>query len=268
MKRYFRPFSQELIYGNSKDGVIKSLVKTCSTVEDLFERLEVKETTERIKEMVADHFGLDKPTGVIAQPTEDAQQHTVCLGFALDKETTDIFNNLDSVTHVPAVKQALEKKWGVAQCVQNLPDDKKSSLEMFERKAKQKVADHVQLVTEQKSSVAQAKMIAGTYVGSPTASWEARDTVLYIYDQKLAGESQTAPHLRVPPLKSERLKKCIQSITGIKDPDANALAEGDVFILMDAGVSGNAGSMMGAFANSDGKAITKAVSKLFLPYSE
>ena len=84
------------------------------------------------------------------------------------------------------------------------------------------------------------------------------------FDPKLASETVTAPHIRVPPLRKERLWKLCHAVRKSRvDPDEVqaplGLRLGDVFITTDAGKPGNKRKLHFAWKDSDKKAgITKS----------
>ena len=82
------------------------------------------------------------------------------------------------------------------------------------------------------------------------------DYVAILFDPKLASETVTAPHLRVPPLRKDRLWKMCHAIRKSRvDPeDVQAplgLRTGDVFITTDVGKPGNTRKLMSAWTDSD-----------------
>eukprot|EP00959_Pyramimonas_sp_CCMP1952_P021958 461785-Pyramimonas_sp.AAC.2 len=72
----------------------------------------------------------------------------------------------------------------------------------------------------------------------------------------------------MPPLKVERLKKCITAVNLTRDGGQDCLDAGDLWLLFDGGVAGNRSVMLNQMQNSEGKPLNKSVSNLYLHYSE
>ena len=195
----------------------------------------------------------------------EAELHSAALGFAFDKAVAE---NLTSKLEAQSAefKEVLEKRWKVVERINKLSDAEKDSLQVLERLAKQKVADHVQLVVECSSASAMSKVLADSYVGSLRGDDKGR--AMLVYDNETAGEALTTPRLRLPPFKQERLKKMVTAVNMTRAGGGAELDEGDLWVLFDGGLAGNRTLMLNQFVNQEGKALSKAVKTLHLHYSE
>ncbi len=264
-----------MVYGTERDGSIRGIVKANQNLEDLFERPELKEHMDKLKEQVQEHFGVDKPPSAAVAASQidpESAAHSVTFGFNLDNTSATAM--MEDVKD-ESIKEALQEKLVLVKRVQQMTESEKETLDGLERKARQIVADHVQLITEPKSHTALAAAIGQTYVGKMCSTFEK--TLLLVYDNKTAGEAATMPHIRTPPFKADRVKKVIQAAVSIRNPQPTdeegdkemMIKDGDIYLMFDAGVAGNQSGILNCFQNpTDGKQMTKSTHRLNLHYSE
>ena len=120
------------------------------------------------------------------------------------------------------------------------------------------MAAHVTIVDECKTDAEILAILkdcpAGKARGDPAPA--RRTHVLIYYDQQDAGEANTQPHLRPPPMraKGQHIQRFLSLCIQRANPDE--LEENDVYIVNDAGRAGNKTMIMNAFHNSAGQVTT------------
>ena len=159
--------------------------------------------------------------------------------------------------------------------------EEKDKVAEFERAALHTIANHTEWLTERPTVKSMAEAIRNTEFGKLRG--KASDTGQYVvvsYQPKLAGESMSTPHLRIPPLRNsmqqpggQHYKKMIQAVIQSRDPAdseevGSLLHEGDCFVIGDAGRHGNAAAIMSAFTRDDGTHLTRQTKTLFCFYKE
>ena len=122
--------------------------------------------------------------------------------------------------------------------VKQMPDDDRNKLEQFQNMAKRLVATHVVLVPETLEDAELLTKLKASRAGSASGTDKAH--VLIAYDQQEAGEPQTSPHLRIPPMRSsgDHLRRLLKIALRRKCPDS--VADGDLYCISDAGRAGTA----------------------------
>lgn len=265
-KLVFAPAAQDIMYGVNWDNALKMCVKNGEIVTEFFARDDVKYELDKLSEETRQFFGVTlTPDGSRRAPEElasEASLHGVATGFNLSKEMA---SSLAGDDHADNIKEVLETRWKLVEKINTMDDGAKDQLYTFERKAMQVVADHVQLIVEGSSATLLSKQLADTFAGTQRGDDKK---VLIIYDNKLAGEAQTTPHLRVPPLQVDRLKKMIQAINMTRDGGHACIDDGDIFMIFDAMQQGNKALIYNQFVTQDSKALTKSVQTLHIHYSE
>ena len=91
--------------------------------------------------------------------------------------------------------------------------------------------------------------------------------VLVAFDQKVAGESITAPHLRLPTFKGDRLKSFVASILDAAESPAQ-LPPSMVFAVMDAGCFGNKTVIHNCFVAESGTRLTVSSKALYVAFNQ
>ena len=257
-----------MVYGQNNDANIKHAVKNNVPLNEFFDRPEIKDTMDKLSEATHTFFGTEAPKQRMA-PADvacEAEAHGVATGFAMSRELVESMANYESQPE--GIKDVIERRLKLVEQINALADDGKEDLKTLEKDAKQKVADYVQLVVESGSATSLSKLIADSYVGSLRGDGDGLEQVLIFYDNKLAGEAQTTPHLRMPSMKTERVKKCITAVNLTRDGGQDSLDAGDLFLFFDGGVTGNRTVMLNQMQNSEGKPLNKSVFNLYLHYSE
>lgn len=102
--------------------------------------------------------------------------------------------------------------------------------------------------------------------------WVSNSLVHITYDPKVAGRTTTAPHTRVPPLRSNggHIKKLVGAALRARAPlGTEAIAEGDAYIIYDGMKHGNEVSLTTApFKTLDDKAMQKNTRTIRILYNE
>ena len=87
------------------------------------------------------------------------------------------------------------------------------------------------------------------------------------YDQKLAGESITAPHLRLPTFKGDRLKTFVASVLEAAESQQQ-LPPNMVFAVLDAGCFGNKTVIHNCFVAESGTRLTVTSKALYVAVNQ
>ena len=139
----------------------------------------------------------------------------------------------------------------------------KSSLAAHEKTALAKVADHTEWVIEETTEKAMAHTLRTSSLGQVrgTASEEGK-YVMISYQPKIAAETQTTPHLRIPPLRNNQsmpggahFRKMVRAMIASRfgeEEVGNSLHAGDVFVIGDGGKHGNQTPILSAFVSTAG----------------
>ena len=141
-----------------------------------------------------------------------------------------------------------------------LGDSETHRLNRYIRQAEQYVSANVCLVHELMSDEEIITLLKGSGAGSALGSSEKKTHVLVWYDQQEGGESSAQPHLRIPPLRSkgQHLQRFIRLAMERTDtPDE--IRDQDVFIVNDAGRSGNKTAIVNSFQNKAGEVLIYCV---------
>ena len=248
------------MFGVEHDPNIKFCVKNSMTVEECVARGGIQEALDKIKPQIIAEFGQeDTAPGQVAGhglgPSDAPTLFAIAAGAVASADVSDLPEEIAA-----AVKQQSQR----ADTIERLPEEGTDLVQAWQAKALQKVSDGVQLLVEPDSATLLQQMISETYVGSVRGD-DCR-YVLCVYDCKLAGESQTAPYVRTPAFKHDRLKKCFSAVRQQRGDEK--LPDGDLWMLFDAGAHGNKSVMLNQFQDSEGKAFPKSVWTLHLVYSE
>ena len=144
--------------------------------------------------------------------------------------------------------------------MRTLSDEQKSVVNEAERDARRHVASLVKLIVPADRS---AVIMDELKVSLDRVSGD----VVCLYDQKSAGEATTAPHLRTPGLKHDRLKKSIQLVLAAME-SKESLPCNLVFLVTDAGSLGNKNIILGSFMSEAGGKLPVQAKTLFLAHDE
>ena len=144
----------------------------------------------------------------------------------------------------------------LAKHLKSLDEDELAMLKELEVKAQRYVRSSVKLIVEPERQQVLQDELKSSALGTLLNNTIGKGTIVIIYDQKCAGESATAPHLRVPPLKVERIKWAVQSSCTFME-SALELPANAVFAFFDAGKGGNERSILNCFVNEAGATLAK-----------
>ena len=126
-------------------------------------------------------------------------------------------------------------------------------MDRFKRQAEQLVASTVTLIDECAGDAEILEALKASPAGRARGEPGKRTHVLIWYDQQDAGEATAQPHLRTPPMRSkgEHLKKFIRMAMN-RTEMTDDLDESDVYVVNDAGRSGNKTVILNSFTNAAG----------------
>lgn len=259
--------AKDIVFSTEHDSNVKYCVKQGLSVEECLDRGLTKEVLEQIKEGLATEHGKTEVaeanvTVTCTSALKTAALFQIAAGAIASKtilDLTDIPENMQA-----AVKQHAER----ASTIEKLDEGAMELIREFETKASQKVSDSVQFIVEPNSASLLATTINETFVGGLRG--DQATYVMCVYDIKLAGEAMTSPNLRTPAFKHERLRKCIaarlQSTS--KQSGAEALDDGDMWVVFDGGHAGNKTLILNQFIDCEGKTLVKQVRTVHMFYSE
>ena len=220
----FAALPEEVVYRTEHDSALKSGLRSRMTPNEVLEQEDTK-----LAEMVG---SLDETLQAENEPPEetDEKDDTVCE-VVVDDDTTE--GNPAELLELGLTK---------------LDVDKRQQLRYWHEQADRKVRQQVKLVVEP-SSLNQVRDAVKDSVAGQFPAPGAGKTVLIAYDVKLSGESITYPQVRKPPLRSH-YKKMMQGTMLARSVGSEAPTEvmpHDVYIILDAGKSGNEAELMSAF---------------------
>ncbi|CAE7547537.1 unnamed protein product [Symbiodinium sp. CCMP2592] len=153
----------------------------------------------------------------------------------------------------------------LAKHLKSLSEDEIGLIKDLETKASRIVRAAVKIIVEPERQAVLQEELKSSPIGSRVASKDFLTLVLY--DQKTAGESITCPHLRVPPLKVERVKTAIQATCNFLSSGAELPFNG-IFAITDAGKTGNERAILNCFVNEAGASMAKHHKSLYVAYKE
>jgi hypothetical protein len=115
---------------------------------------------------------------------------------------------------------------------------------------KQHIAAQISLVAAEPETPHKgglAHVIMQTALGQVDASKTKNKYIGIFFDVKVAGESNSRPHYRQPPLRPEFYKRLIDMARTRKDPAEDSITENDCFFLVDGGKQGHQTELMRPF---------------------
>ena len=181
--------------------------------------------------------------------------------------------NISAASKTPNTKTSMR--------IGQMSDEEKMSLHNFEKQASSKVGDSTEFITEQPTVKSMAEATRNTQFGKVRGqAGEEGKYVFVSYQQKLAAEPMTFPHLRTPPLRNNsnmpggaHFKKLVQAVVQSRLPAdheecGRAIDQGDCFVFGDAGKHGNNSALMSVFMTDDGTHLPKVAKTLYCHYCE
>lgn len=199
------------------------------------------------------------------------------ISDAVDKLKELFTQDTDSISTAPAVENALEcdkETHTIALGIQDLSDelrrkierlsaDEEDELTKYENEAQEKVRELVKLIVEPSSDHTLKTTLETTpLMKSRPGKWN-----LIWYDVKLSGEATNQPAFRVPPLKTDRLRRVITGM-GLIRGNETEISDQDVYGILDGGRHGNASAIINQFALPGGKPMKRNVRTVYIAYSE
>jgi len=162
-----------------------------------------------------------------------------------------------------------------------MTDEEKGSLSKFEKQAMQKVTDATEWIIEHPTVKGMAEAIRNTEFGKVRGTHgEDGKYVVVSYQPKMAAETMSMPHLRVPPLRNntnipggphykKMIQAVIQSRLPAESPDCGAaIDDGDCYVIGDGGKHGNQTALLAVFTTDEGNSLSKVHKTLYAHYDE
>lgn len=212
------------MYRTEQDSALKSGLRSRLTPNEVLAQDDTK-----LAEMIG---SLDDTLEAEKNPTVDADEEHDTVEVVEDEDTSADANPPELL------------ELGLAK----LDSDKRRQLRYWHEQADRRVRQQVKLVVEP-SSLNQVRDSVKDSVAGQFPAAGAGKTVLIVYDVKLSGESITYPQVRKPPLRSH-YKKMMQGAMLARSEGSEPPKEvmpHDVYIILDAGKSGNEAELMSAF---------------------
>ena len=273
----FYTFVADVVYGWSHDQCLKNYVKTSSPVVEVLKEslqenwIEIKKAAEHLSTMQKDRSGsheTDSTPQSAKAPLAVEEVHSVALGFF---RTEVLSGNTPS-----------DASLQVTNAIQKMSYDDEEVVSIYEKKAMDRVSKFVEVLVGKSNTAAMAADLRSTDFGKIRGTEGKSDNdaeaVMIFYRPQLASEYATQTQQRVPPLRRDgacggHYKSLVQAVLQSRLPaDDEAcgriIHEGDCFVVGDGGKDGNAGAILAAFCDADGKTLAKHAKKLLAFYDE
>jgi hypothetical protein len=231
-------FFSDVIFGKAYDAPLKLAVKSGKSPSDA---LQSPGLVEYLQEVEARRT-LDRGADVLA----DDIAHEEAINPAGDD---------DLIFHLPAKDQTKDPTVVRASAVCGT---KRDMLDSIINNTRQNIAAQIHLIAvepDEPHPHGLPAAVNATPLGKLRGAPCPRDTnkskyVGIFYDPKVAGEANHRPLLRVPPLRVEPYRRLIDLALGRcpEMTDAGEIPDGDLYMLFDAGKSGNLGELLRPFA--------------------
>ena len=234
-------FFADLVFGKAYDAPLKMAVKASKTPADALQTPGLVEYLQEIDAKRALDRGSENTTEVTADPEE------------LDKPAGE---SDEIIFHLPAKDSA---KASTVVKASDVTGPKREMLDSIISNTRQNIAAHIHLIPQEPDEPHPHGLVAalmatplGKLRGAPNPKDPAKSKYIGIfYDPKVAGEANHRPQLRVPPLRSEPLRRLVElarSRVGPTEVTDEELPEGDIYFLFDGGKFGNQGELLKPFA--------------------
>ena len=145
--------------------------------------------------------------------------------------------------------------------LRTLSDEHKALVRDAERDARRHVAELVKLILPAERAQTMEDELR------EVLSVVSGGGIVCLYDCKTSGEATTAPHLRTPGFKTDRLKKFVHLVLAASD-SKDSIPRDITFLVLDAGMLGNKHSIMASFLTEAGGKLAMASKSLYLTYDE
>ena len=235
-----------MLFGFKWDGHMKQFLKMGKPVEEAFDANPLKEQLDEIKDLL-DGEKSSPPGAPGSVPDDPPPDDDPPAPSGID--ITDLAQQRGSLVHV--VPKNVEEQ-------QNLNE--------WKAYARRLIKEGVRVVAQGSATETQlGELLKNSAVGKLRG--KANNYVLITYDIKLAGESITAPHDRMPPFRHMHLTKMLGAIGKARGQE-DELDAGDVYMCFDAFRHGNEQEIQKCFKKSNGKLKDKNRRTIFIFYDQ
>lgn len=146
-------------------------------------------------------------------------------------------------------------------------DDPEDQLDSWIRYAEAFVNEKVKLLVEAAGVDSMATALAETH--ALKQNFTDPNHLVVLYETGQAGESTSKPHLRPPALRKDHVKKMVGACLQARDKNRTQIHPSDIYLLLDAGKSGNQHDLVGCFTNADGKSfVNKERRQIVLSFTD
>lgn len=298
--REYLEWMEKMCYGQEHDAGLKNMVLAGAQAADLPDREDFKEMWQKVqKEFKALNLRLQ---GLEDEGEEEGTQ----AGASKTASGTDgedlilmhMHHELDVVQTTPELKEAIKEEEDMHARYNALSLEEKQVVKQAELDARKYVSKLVRLVVEPERRKILDDAIKGFLTVTEQDAGQAglvvfdclilmpfffelytvtldcyfivpidHLKVLVAFDQKVAGESITAPHLRLPTFKGDRLKSFVASVLDAAESPAQ-LPPSMVFAVMDAGCFGNKTVIHNCFVAESGTRLTVSSKALYVAFNQ
>ena len=255
--------AEKFIYTSEFDGQIRHATKCNKSIDELMEYSEFKTERSRIEEL------LNKEYTEILGDNDKSDTAASAGGRKLDSQTTPLKRGATAEDDGSSTtKKANPNPGGNENTEEELDDE----LRPWHAKVSRMFYAGIHLVAEHSEEGTLSQTQIADQLKATTAArlnGEGQGMVI-IYDVKSSGETITAPHRRVPPLREAAFKKVIGAALqcrGASDTIA-PIRPGDTILVCDGAKSGNHTSMLNTFKDVNGKKFPVEMWKTCIFYSE
>ncbi|CAE7224568.1 unnamed protein product [Symbiodinium sp. CCMP2592] len=234
---------KQLVYTVEEDARLKRMLHAGASCADWLDHDELSEKTGPLKSEMLALSSLERAvveeTPVVSTPQQKMQ---------------------DSIVHTLKVSGSEES---MESHVRSLPEADLARIMEAITYAKQHVRQFIKLFVDDEKE----KLVLDALNESSLTRIAKSEFLLTCFDVKNSGEPVTCPHIRVAPLKNERLRRCIQrTCKFMSSPDG--LPENMAFMVFDGGKFGNLAPIMSQFVDSKGTAMPKQTRTISICYEE
>ena len=229
--RFYIRFVEAVVYTCNKDSKLKACLIGGASASDLPDSAEFKQEFDEIRKNWKSMGGAGSQSDIQQDVAmAESQEDKVAIGVAYSPQFHSL--SIDADPDFTAKQQA--QFASLRQTLASLTEEEQAIVKKYEIEAMRHVRASVNLLVENEQRKNMAEDLAAAL--QKGGSLDSK-MIFMLYDQKAAGEPITAPHIRVPPLRAERLKRAV-TVT-LDALSTEVLPQNLVIGVSDAGTLGN-----------------------------
>ena len=235
----------DLVYNNTFDERYKNAAKNYYEFSDVVEYPSVKERMDEINDKIVLEREAAAPTAASAAATEAVPQ-TTYFGESAGSEAA-------SAAGAPPLPPKPSEVKGFEQ----LSEDDRQHWTKHINKA---IRSTVKLIADDGTAASLAEKVAGCDLAM--ARGDATGMVLFHFDVKKYGESNTRPDIRISPMRDQPYQRLVSTVLqarvrepvdGAEDNEAVGLGPAEIAMLLDGGKPGNKSRLLGPWRAAEKK---------------